>query len=75
MEFCGIQRPVKISDLSGRIAWERGLPLEDLTQDLQIFRLKLHDRQARRRCSGAACDKFVRKESEENIGLVDRRLA
>jgi len=32
-----------------RIAWERGLPLEDLTQDLQIFRLKLHDRQARRR--------------------------
>ncbi|CAK9091586.1 unnamed protein product [Durusdinium trenchii] len=32
-----------------RIARERSLPLEDLTQDLQIFRLKLHDRQARRR--------------------------
>ena len=25
------------------------------------------------RCSGAACRRFVKKESEENIGLVDRR--
>lgn len=32
-----------------RIARERDLPLEHLSQDLQIFRLKLHSRQARRR--------------------------
>lgn len=59
------QRPVGIDASSGRIAWERGLPLEDLTQDLQIFRLKLHDRQARRRCSGAAVqlsDDFLEKK-------------
>ncbi|CAJ1377403.1 unnamed protein product [Effrenium voratum] len=33
----------------GRIAQEQQLPLGDLTEDLQIWRLKLHDRQARRR--------------------------